>query len=386
MPTDTCYVFNNDYPAIITGIKSFNSDGFRVGNSGYVNTNCTTYHYIAWKASSGKMAVGSYTGNATDNRNITGVGFQPEYLIIRSAVQTAGYEPVQKMASTAKDSAAKFGTDSFAVNRIQDLQSDGFQVGTDNTVNASGTTYYLIAFGRSTPLVSLNPLIAYSDYSYNDLNYSTYWSGFWGPGTLAYDHSSYLYWKVAKTGPNYDRQVAVWVDSSDNFYASIWNGSGWSTTSLGLINSVASDYRCFDAAYEQSSGQLLIAASDTTAGVIKYWVWDGSSWIINGSTVSLSYSSGAIHWVKMASKPNSNEIALVLGTADSYVYALIWDGDNNAWRSQSASNRLSSGYLSSNTTEAIAVEYEQGGDNQALFAWGESDDIYWATWNGSSIS
>ena len=41
------------------------------------------YYYVAWNEIAGKMDVGSYSGNATDNRSITGVGFLPQYVIVR---------------------------------------------------------------------------------------------------------------------------------------------------------------------------------------------------------------------------------------------------------------------------------------------------------------
>ncbi len=85
----TTFFFNGD-----TGgsnrITSLNADGFSVGDSSRVNTAGKTYHYVAWNQISGKMNVGSYSGNGADNRNITGVGFQPGYVIIRPAYANAG--------------------------------------------------------------------------------------------------------------------------------------------------------------------------------------------------------------------------------------------------------------------------------------------------------
>jgi hypothetical protein len=37
------------------------------------------------------------------------------------------------------------------------------------------------------------------------------------------------------------------------------------------------NYRCFDAAYEETSGKLLVVAASPTANTIKYWFWDGST-------------------------------------------------------------------------------------------------------------
>ena len=133
-----------------TGITAMLANGFRVGNHARVNTNLATYHYIAWKAVSGRMQVGSYTGDGTDNRSITGVGFQPDWLIIqRATASDAQHKPISTGAST--DSSQLFSANGNASNRIQALESDGFQVGTRAEVNSSSgsTTYYYMAFNVS---------------------------------------------------------------------------------------------------------------------------------------------------------------------------------------------------------------------------------------------
>ena len=65
------------------------SDGFTVGSNATVNTNATVYHYVAWNEVAGLMDVGTYSGDGADNRNITGVGFAPELLIVKSDATTA---------------------------------------------------------------------------------------------------------------------------------------------------------------------------------------------------------------------------------------------------------------------------------------------------------
>ncbi len=131
-------------------IQSFISDGFQVGTDNQVNASGIVYHYAAWKNISGKTNNGTYTGNGADNRNITGTGFQPEYLIVNDS---GGGTNVHKPASTGSstDTSLFFTADSAATNRIQQLQSNGFQVGTDATVNTSGSTYYWTAFANLVP-------------------------------------------------------------------------------------------------------------------------------------------------------------------------------------------------------------------------------------------
>jgi hypothetical protein len=124
-------------------IQALQSDGFQVGNDNRVNANGTVYHYVAWKAGAGKVKVGSYSGNATDNRSFTGIGFQPEYVIIKGDSNAIG---VHRSAQVAGDTTLRFTSTSSIANSIQLLQPDGFQLGTDSTVNGSGTTYYYVAF------------------------------------------------------------------------------------------------------------------------------------------------------------------------------------------------------------------------------------------------
>ena len=65
-------------------IPTLGADGFTVGNDVRVNRDGTTYHYVAWNQIPGKMDVGTYTGNGADNRNIAGVGFQPDFLMVQT--------------------------------------------------------------------------------------------------------------------------------------------------------------------------------------------------------------------------------------------------------------------------------------------------------------
>ena len=131
-------------------IKAFEADGFEVGKENEVNKDGEAYHYIAWKASSGKMAVGSYLGDGTDDRDITGLGFGPEYVIVKSEDE---FEPVHRPDSLAGDSSLWFADAVSAANLIQALDTDGFQVGDADEVNMV-PTYYWVAFDSAPPMNS----------------------------------------------------------------------------------------------------------------------------------------------------------------------------------------------------------------------------------------
>ncbi len=147
-------------------IFSLDADGFTVGNTKPVNNLGTTYYYVAWKVIAGKMNLGSYTGNGTDNRSFTGMGFQPEYMFIKNHSTSTKIEAVHKTASTGSTTDTTFSTinEINFTSGIESLDSDGFQVGSDNKVNQSAITYYWVAFARlTTTAVKLSSFTATED-------------------------------------------------------------------------------------------------------------------------------------------------------------------------------------------------------------------------------
>ena len=124
-------------------IQSLDSDGFTVGTNGDVNGNGANYRWIAFQAGAGRLHVDSYTGNGSDNRSITGVGFQPDYLIV---IPAGSYQTYQRFSSMSGDTSVHFGSSATTTNRIQALEADGFQVGSSTDVNASGEVYHYVAW------------------------------------------------------------------------------------------------------------------------------------------------------------------------------------------------------------------------------------------------
>ena len=147
------------------GIRAELANGFQVGT--YANANGATHHYIAWKATPGRVAVGQYTGNGDgsncgtgacgDNRSITGLGFRPEFVQVVN-----GVTPVPNSSTVFKPASTGSSTDYTVMylayqsnwqgpDQIQRLDADSFQIGTVDEVNTSGEPYYYIAFGPGSP-------------------------------------------------------------------------------------------------------------------------------------------------------------------------------------------------------------------------------------------
>lgn len=83
-----------------------------------------------------QMLTGSYTGDGTDNRQITGLGFQPDVVTIKgNATQNA----VMRTSTMAGDnSKALVGGTGLEANLIQSLDPGGFTIANDARVNSSG--------------------------------------------------------------------------------------------------------------------------------------------------------------------------------------------------------------------------------------------------------
>ena len=131
-------------------IPTLGTDGFTVGNDVRVNRDGTTYHYVAWNEIPGKVDVGTYNGNGADNRNIPGVGFQPDFVM----VQTDGGLPTVAHSAAmgaSFDISHFFNATVDQTNQIQALQPDGFQVGSAPESNGNARIFTYAAWGSAAP-------------------------------------------------------------------------------------------------------------------------------------------------------------------------------------------------------------------------------------------
>lgn len=135
---------------VTTGVTAFGADGFTVGNSAQVNSNGVAYHYVAFNDVANSIDIGSYTGNAADNRAIA-TGFQPDYALVRADDTATARPAVHRPSSLTGDNTLQFAATAVGNNRIQALQATGFQVGTNGDVNANTVAYYYLAVRSSAP-------------------------------------------------------------------------------------------------------------------------------------------------------------------------------------------------------------------------------------------
>ena len=130
-------------------IQALNSNGFQVGTDAVVNTNFTTYYYVACKNVAGSFKESTYTGNGTDNRSITGFGFTPTFVVTKpSSTGVSSCFKITPSGATTDVSYITNATNS-VTDCIQQLLSDGIEVGTSTRVNTNAVVYYWWAFAEA---------------------------------------------------------------------------------------------------------------------------------------------------------------------------------------------------------------------------------------------
>ena len=83
-----------------------------------------------------------WTGNGADDRSITGVGFQPDAVWWKERNSAVSHRWVDAVRGPTKLLFPNSSDDEFTdANELQAFESDGFQIGSDGSINGSSDTY-----------------------------------------------------------------------------------------------------------------------------------------------------------------------------------------------------------------------------------------------------
>ena len=104
-----------------------------------------------------RMAMGRYPGDGAPTHSITGLGFQPDVVIVKGDLGTAAFTRSSSMASGMSKPLGAAGA--VIVDRIASLDVDGFTVASDPSVNAVTNEYFWIAFKASSDLMAVGAYI-----------------------------------------------------------------------------------------------------------------------------------------------------------------------------------------------------------------------------------
>ena len=108
------------------------------------------YMAYCWHSVSGYSKIGTYTGNSNNSHSITGLGFQPDFVMIKGTTSggAGGWymfdssRGVQNYVRANLSSAQSTG----ASSTLTSFDSDGFTLGNDGFLNNNTHTYLYMAF------------------------------------------------------------------------------------------------------------------------------------------------------------------------------------------------------------------------------------------------
>jgi hypothetical protein len=128
----------------VTGIiNDFANNGFSISTNAAINNTGDTFYYFAFRSTntSRYAQCRQFIGNGADNRNITftDIGFTPLFVHLKGL--TVGSNALWRTSSFTGDLTTNMSTAAPVANQIQNIQSSGFQVGTDVSANSSTDRY-----------------------------------------------------------------------------------------------------------------------------------------------------------------------------------------------------------------------------------------------------
>jgi hypothetical protein len=221
-------------------------------------------------------------------------------------------------------------------------------------------------------------MIVYGEQNQDYCRYRTLSGSSWSDEQSATNVGNNPKWYVAKSCPTRTEVAVCTLNNNDDIYLQFWTGSAWTGVTMLTDNAGSSVERTYDIAYEQSSGDLLIAYRATSDATLHYRTATSSSNLSAQLSVGLP-TTGNIKWVKLIPKSGSNEVFALTLDSNKQTAGLIWNG--SAWGN--ALQLDTNGKVASN--EQFAGAYE-GLSGRALAAWSENslNSIRYRIWSGSA--
>lgn len=157
MAGNTTAYFSNAVADVTNAITSMDSDGFSLGTSNIVNGTSRTYYWQAFgnayrpdtKKGAADFAIGTYTPTLADNTSIKGAPYQLDFITVKQAGTALG---VFHSSSQPTDVSGFLGGFAESAGIVKSFDTNGFQIGTDATVNGS-STYRWFGFKASSNFV-----------------------------------------------------------------------------------------------------------------------------------------------------------------------------------------------------------------------------------------
>ena len=189
-------------------------------------------------------------------------------------------------------------------------------------------------------------------------------------------------WIVLRGCPARNEIIMGTIDSAQDMNLVVWNGTSWGNLIEFTQEAGVSMYRCFDIAYENSSGNALVIGRYSSAdGSQRYNIWDGNNWLFTTpqEDANLSTPSYLIH-LTMASKPRSKEILIGSVFYNRNLKVTQWNG--TSFIDQGVIEYDLATYMYGS---AEIVYEQQSGEALVLWAKKNSNQIHYRQWDGTTL-
>ena len=135
------------------GISAFNSNGFTIGNDGYINDSSSEYVSWTFRKAPKFFDVVTYTGNFTAGTTIShNLGQEPGMIIFKDASNTRNWyiyhRSLGKSTFLSLDQTIASFSNTFMLNNT-DPTSTEFTLGEATNTNANGATYVAYLFAHN---------------------------------------------------------------------------------------------------------------------------------------------------------------------------------------------------------------------------------------------
>ncbi len=180
--------------------------------------------------------------------------------------------------------------------------------------------------------------------------------------------------------PTRDEYTCLVVDWNDDIHLLIRTGTSWSSPVKLSDNSGHHYSRPLDVAYEETSGDMLLAHWDMSSPQrVHYRTYNGLA-VSSDQTLAMP-DSARVQWIKLLPKPGTDLILMLALNDNRDLYAVFWNG--NGWGSVTTLHNNTN----TNDTECFDAVFESvSGDLLVTYTSSGDDRPKYRTFNGSSWS
>lgn len=203
-----------------------------------------------------------------------------------------------------------------------------------------------------------------------------------GTGTDAATANATINWTIIKGSPTEDLLIggSLSTDATTGLTIQTSDGSNTNWAVEWQSDSDMSTYQSFDIAFEDSSGDALVVFSDNTATPkFRKYIASTQTWDSSNQSASVTRTAGTVRWVKLATNPGTDTIALVYKDSNNELGSLIWGG--SSWGNEPGAD-LS---ITAGATNDFDLGWETSADDLMIVS-GKTgvNGLHYSTWDGAS--